>query len=86
MEAALILLAANRALNRGEDMSAIELAKALRMSGYQPDRLDRLLNGAAKTGRITASGTKRNRTYRITRKGLEKIYGAIAKITGDDAP
>ena len=80
-DAALLLLAANRALNQSEDMSAIALSKALRSSGYQPDRLDRLLSKEIKAGKASASGTKRNRTYRITPKGLEKIYGPIGALT-----
>ena len=80
-EAALILLAANRALNQSEDLSAIVLSRALRTSGYQPDRIDRLLSREIRAGKATASGTKRNRTYRITQRGLEAIYGAISRLT-----
>ena len=80
-DAALLLLAANPALNQSEDLSAIALSKALRSSGYQPDRLDRLLSKEIKAGKAAASGTKRNRTYRITQKGLEKIYGPIGALT-----
>jgi hypothetical protein len=83
-EAALILIAANRALNRKEDLRAIILSKALKISGYEPNRLDRLLLQELREGRITASGTKRNRTYRITHKGLEKAGAAIEKINGSD--
>jgi hypothetical protein len=83
-EAALILLAANRALNQSEDLSAIALSKALRSSGYQPDRLDRLLSNEIKTGKAAASGTKRNRTYRITQKGLEKTCGVANKLAGNN--
>ena len=78
-EAALVLLAANRAVNLKEDMSAIDLSRALRTSGYEPDRLDRLLSKEIREGRATASGTKRSRTYRITQKGLEKAYKAISR-------
>lgn len=76
-EAAAILLAADRAVNQKEATSAITLSKALKTSGYEPDRLDRLLSNEIREGRVTASGTKRNRTYRITQKGLEKAYRAI---------
>jgi len=79
-EAALILLAANRALNNKEDLGAITLSKTLKTSGYEPDRLDRLLAKEIREGRVTASGTKRNRTYRLTQKGLEKAYLAIKKL------
>ena len=79
-EAALILLAANRAINHKEDLGAMTLSKALKTSGYEPDRLDRLLAKEIREGRATASGTKRNRTYRLTQKGLEKAYLAIKKL------
>ena len=79
-EAALILMAANRALNGKEDLGAMTLSKALKTSGYEPDRLDRLLSKEIREGRATASGTKRNRTYRLTQKGLEKAYLAIKKL------
>jgi len=82
-EAALVLLAANRAIDRSENLSAITLSKAMKRSGYQPDRLDRLLSKEIREGKATASGTKRNRTYRITQKGLEKIYSAVSKLAGD---
>jgi uncharacterized protein YjhX (UPF0386 family) len=82
-EAALILMAANRALNQREDMGALLLSKALKTSGYEPDRLDRLLSKEIKEGKVIASGAKRNRTYRITRKGLERSYGAINRLHRD---
>ena len=83
-EAVLILMAANRALSRKEDLSAITLSKALKSSGYEPDRLDRLLSKEIREGRATASGTKRNRTYRITQKGLERAYTAMKKVAPND--
>jgi len=56
------------------------LSKALKTSGYEPDRLDRLLAKEIREGRVTASGTKRNRTYHLTQKGLEKAYLATKKL------
>jgi hypothetical protein len=82
-EAALILIAAYRFINQKEEVGAITLSKILRSSGYEPDRLDRLLSLEIREGRVTASGTKRNRTYRITQKGLEKTYRAINRIAPD---
>ena len=78
-EAALILTAANRAVYQQEETSAMDLSKALKVSGYEPDRLDRLLAKEIREGRATASGTKRNRTYHITQRGLEKAFKAINK-------
>ena len=83
-EAALILMAANRSANKKEDTSAITLSKALKTSGYEPARLDRLLSKEIREGRVTASGTKRNRTYHIIQKGLEKAYKAIQQLTAND--
>ncbi len=83
-EAALTLIAANRAANQTESMSAITLSKALKSSGYEPARLDRLLSTEIREGRITASGTKRNRTYQITQKGLEKAHKAIQAMASSD--
>jgi len=82
-EAALILMAANRAINQNEDLGAMTLSRALKTSGYEPDRLDRMLSKEVKDGKVTASGTKRNRTYHITRKGLEKTYKAINRLHKD---
>ena len=78
-EAALILMSANRSMDQEDDMGAMALSKALKTSGYEPDRLDRLLAKEIREGRATASGTKRNRTYHITQKGLEKAFRAINK-------
>jgi len=70
-EAALLLMAAETQLKGSRKISAITLSKAVKTSGYAPERLDRTLTKAIKEGLITASGTKRNRTYQITDKGLE---------------
>lgn len=83
VDAVLILMAANRAISLKEDMSAITLSKALKTSGYEPDRLDRLLIKEIREGRITASGTKRNRTYRLTQKGIGAAAAAIARLPKD---
>jgi len=73
-EAALLILAAERQLNNTTELSAITLSKAVKTSGYAPERLDRILTKAIKEGLIKASGSKRNRTYSITDKGLERAW------------
>lgn len=83
VDAVVMLMAASRALSLKEDMSAITLSKALKTSGYEPDRLDRLLTKEIREGRITASGTKRNRTYRLTQKGIEAAAIAITRLPKD---
>jgi len=79
-EAALVLLAAARALDARQETSAIALSKAIKASGYSPDRLDRLLAGDIRAGRVTASGTKRNRTYSIKDTGMEAAWLAARKL------
>lgn len=81
-EAALLLLAAERQLKGNLEMSAISLSKAVKASGYAPERLDRTLTKALKEGLVKASGTKRNRTYQITDKGLETAWLQARKISG----
>jgi hypothetical protein len=78
--AALLLMAAERAVNASPAISAIRLSRALKRSGYVPERLDRLLNKAYKEGLVMASGTKRNRTYEATEKGLETAWLAARKL------
>ena len=82
-EAALALLAASRIREGKRETSAITLSKAVKASGYAPARLDRLLAGDLKAGRITASGTKRNCAYAITDPGIEAAWLAIRRLAGD---
>ena len=69
-EAALLLLAAAVQLSGSHETSALTLSRAIKASGYMPGRVDRLLAKAAREGLVKAAGTKRNRSYRITEKGL----------------
>lgn len=78
--AALIIMAANKYLNNTPGLSAIELSKAIKRSGYIPGRIDRLLAKANKNGLITASGTKRSRAYQITNRGAEKAWLEARKL------
>lgn len=79
--AALIILAAERQLRGSQELSAISLSKAIKASGYAPERLDRILTKALKEGLIKASGTKRNRAYEITDRGLEIAWIEARKLT-----
>ena len=79
-EAALLILAAGRQLNGVQEMTAIALSKGVKTSGYAPERLDRVLLKAIKEGLIKASGTKRNRAYHITDKGLERAWFEARKL------
>lgn len=79
-EAALLLLAAERQVNKSGSVGAIALSKALKASGYAPERIDRLLARANRDGLVKASGTKRNRVYQITEKGLERAWLEARKL------
>lgn len=79
-EAALLLLAAERQLKGGPGISAITLSKAIKTTGYAPGRLDRLLTKAVREGLVEASGTKRNRVYQVTDKGLETAWLEARKL------
>ena len=86
-EAALIILASEKQLRNNTEISAINLSKSIKLSGFNPNRIDRLLLKYIKSELITAAGTKRNRSYIITKKGLEKagiqVYN-ITKTTGQN--
>lgn len=81
-EAAVLILAAERQLKGYMEISALTLSKAVKASGYAPERLDRALTKAIREGLILASGTKRNRTYQITDKGLEIAWLKATKLAG----
>lgn len=81
--AALLILAAGSQLEGGREMSAIDLSKAVKASGYAPERLDRTLVKAIREGLIRASGTKRNRAYEITDRGLEIAWLEARKLARD---
>lgn len=80
IEAALIIISADQANGQNGKISAINLSKSLRISGYEPERLDRLLSKKLKLGEIIASGSKRNRLYKLNQKGIQNAYQAIQKL------
>ncbi len=71
-DCALVLLAGARILLKKNAQTALELAKALRRSGYIKGRLDRILQNEMAQGRITSQGTKRSRQYSLTGSGLAR--------------
>ena len=79
-QAALLILAAESQLRGSRELGAITLSKAVKTSGYAPERLDRLLVKAIKEGLVKASGTKRNRAYEITDRGLEIAWLEARKL------
>lgn len=80
--AALIMLGANKTLNSQDTLSALILAKSLKLSGYlkEGQRLDRLLESEIKEGFLSYEGAKRNRLYRITASGQAKAYTWAEKL------
>ncbi len=76
--AALISLAAAKMLAGITKMSALELSKSLKMSGYlkPTERLDRIIATEIKAGTLFFEGSKRNREYMISQTGTAKAYTA----------
>ncbi|MEW5951403.1 MAG: hypothetical protein GX447_08620 [Elusimicrobia bacterium] len=73
-EAALILMAAQRAVKNIEELSAINLSKGLKLSGLKAERIDRELSSLIKENKISAFGFKRSRSYKINQKGIQDAY------------
>ena len=80
--AALIILGAAKVLIAQDTLSALELAKSLKLSGYLKagQRLDRLIEGEIKEGFLSYEGSKRNRLYRISAAGQAKAYTWAEKL------
>lgn len=80
--AALIVLGAAKVLAEKETLSALELAKSLKLSGYlkEGQRLDRLLEKEIKEGLISYEGSKRTRLYRVSTAGQAKAYNWAEKL------
>lgn len=80
--AALIILGANKIINAQSTLSALELAKSLKLSGYLKtgERLDRIITTEIKEGHLSFEGSKRNRLYRITATGQAKAYTWAEKL------
>lgn len=80
--AALIILGAAKMLNNMPKMSALELSKSLKVSGYlkEKERLDRILAQEIKQSTLVFEGSKRNRDYIITQSGTAKAYTAAERV------
>lgn len=76
--AALITLAAAKMMAGVTKMSALELSKSMRLSGYLKgdERLDRILAPEIKAGALFFEGSKRRRDYMISNTGTAKAYTA----------
>lgn len=80
-EAALIIAGATRAICDIQPIPALTLSKSLRKSGYITGRLDRLLGHEIASGRMMPVGTKRNRAYHLSDKGLARAYILAEKLS-----
>jgi len=79
-EAALIIMAGQRALKNNDEISAINLSRALKLSGLRSKRIDREISPYIKEDKISAFGFKRNRSYKINPKGIQDAYLKAIKI------
>jgi uncharacterized protein (DUF849 family) len=80
-QSALMIVAGSRFFLDSDRVSALTLSKSLKRSGYLKGRLDRIIAPEIKNGHIIASGTKRNRGYQSTQKGLFKAIELISTIS-----
>ena len=79
-EGALLLLAGARVLLKQPACKALNLSRALKKSGFDEGRLDRLLAADIKNGHITSEGSKRSRTYRLTNEGFARSFVLAEKL------
>lgn len=79
-EGALLLLAGARVLLKQPACSALNLSRALKKSGFDEVRLDRLLAPDIKNGYITSDGSKRSRMYRLTNEGFARSFVLAEKL------
>lgn len=79
-EGALLLLAGARVLLKQPACKALNLSRALKKSGFDEGRLDRLLSADIKNGHITSEGSKRSRTYRLTNEGFARSFVLAEKL------
>lgn len=79
-EAPILIIAAAQSLGSLREYPAVRLSKSMKASGYLPERLDRLLLQSIKEGKITASGMKRNCSYRLTPRGLTEAFSLAGKV------
>ena len=80
--AALIILGAAKILIGTPQMTALELSRSLKLSGYlkENERLDRILTPEIRLSCLVYEGSKRNRAYTLTQSGMAKAYTAAERI------
>ena len=82
-EAALLILAGAQHLLKADGYRAILLSKSLHESGFEAGRLDRLLADGIKESYISARGSKRSRSYRLTPAGFARAFVLAEKRVGE---
>jgi len=73
-ESAALILAMHKILLNKEETPALRLSKSLKKSGHIIERLDRTLSRFIEDKFIISKGTKRNRRYYLSDKGLAKAF------------
>lgn len=79
-EVAVLILAGARVLLKKPAYPALELARSLKACGIEGGRLDRLLAGETKAGRLVGEGSKRGRTYKLTEEGFARAFVLAEKL------
>lgn len=69
-EAALLLVYGQKKLRDNESVTGAEIKRGLEISGYDVERVDRIMLRAKKKGNILMFGKHRSKRYRLTNRGL----------------
>ena len=63
--------------------TALDLSRAMRKSGFEEGRLDRLLAPEIRQGHLICQGVKRGRSYQLTNEGFAKAFVLAEKLAGE---
>ena len=80
-EAALLLLFGQKELQGTEAATGGTLKRGLELSGYKPDRIDRMMDGFVGEGVVMVSGKNRGRKYRLSNPGIAKAQALADELT-----
>lgn len=81
-ESVILILAGARVLLHKQSCSALEISRALKLSGINLNgRLDRMLAGEIQQGHLSSEGVKRSRTYTLTDSGVARAFVLAEKLT-----
>ena len=82
-EAASLLIAGAKTLLGKSAYTALDLSRAMRKSGFEEGRLDRLLAPEIRQGHLICQGVKRGRSYQLTNEGFAKAFVLAEKLAGE---